>query len=35
MAKKRFTTDLSIKADATYTCNISKSYADVYSLKQE
>ena len=35
MAKKRFTTDLTIKADTTYSCNINKSYKDVYSLKQE
>ena len=33
--KKRFKTDLAIQADASYSCTISKSYNDVYSLNQE
>jgi len=35
MAKKNFTTDLTIKADATYSCSISKNYTDIFSIKQE
>ena len=35
MAKKRFTTDLVIKADTAYTCNISKSYTEVFRMHQE
>ena len=35
MAKKNFTTDLTIKADTTYSCSISKNYTDIFSIKQE
>ena len=35
MAKKKFTTDLTIQADATYSCSISKNYTDIFSIRQE
>ena len=35
MANKKFTTDIVIKTDDTYTCSVSKNYTDVYSLTQE
>ena len=35
MANKKFTTDIVIKTDDTYTCSVSKDYTDVYSLTQE
>ena len=35
MARKKFTTDLTIKAQDTYSCNISKNYTEVFNLNQE
>ena len=35
MAKKKFKTDLTIQADATYSCSISKDYSDIFSIRQE
>jgi len=35
MAKKTFTTDLTIKGDNTYSCSISKNYTEVFNLSQE
>ena len=35
MAKKRFTTDLSIKTDTTYSCKISKSYTEIFNINQD
>ena len=35
MAIKSFTTDLTIKAQDTYSCAISKRYTEVYNLNQE
>ena len=35
MARKRFTTDLTINAQDSYSCNISKNYTEVYNINQE
>ena len=35
MAKKTFTTDLTIKGENTYSCSISKDYTEVFNLSQE
>ena len=35
MATKRFTTNLTINAQDSYTCNISKNYTEVFNINQE
>ena len=35
MATKKFTTDITIQAEDTYECNISKNYTEVFNLKQD
>ena len=35
MAKKKFTTDLTIQTDSAYSCSISKDYSDIFNIKQE
>ena len=35
MANKKFTTSLTIQAEKTYDCSLSKNYTDVFSINQE
>ena len=35
MATKKFTTDITIQAEDTYECNISKNYTELFNLKQD
>ena len=34
MANKKFKTSISIEADRTYDCTISKDYSEIYTIKQ-
>ena len=34
MANKKFTTSLTIQAEKTYDCSVTKNYSEIYTVKQ-